>query len=548
MAMRRGVGSFGVVLVLPFLAMGPMVGSARRASAAEDPRALTATIDRLISIPWTENQVVPAPPADDAEFLRRVSLDLAGKIPTVGEVRAFLDDARADKRARLVDRLLDSPAYITHFTSIEKRLLIPEAESVMQAQFLAPSFQAWLRDQIAANAGSDRIVRAILTAPVADERQAQPQIRNFQRYQAASPLPFFVAKDVKSENLAASTARVFLGLRLECAQCHNHPFAAWTREQFWGYAAFFSSLEKRGPEAAFLTPIRELPDRREAAIPGTEKVVQATFLDGGEPQFRSRDPARMTLADWMTAPENPYFARAAVNRIWAQLFGTGLVDPVDDMGADNPPSHPELLDALARGFVAAGFDRKFLIRSIVLSRPYQLTSTVGDADASTGTSADDPRLFARMRVRGLSAEQLYDSLAQAIGLTPDEERADRALRIVNSPRGEFLEKFARNDEKTTETQTSILQALALMNGGLVAGATTIASGVTLAAVSEAPFLDQAGRVETLFLATLSRPPKPEESARMCAYVEKGGVAGDPKKALGDVFWALLNSPEFLLNH
>jgi hypothetical protein len=131
-----------------------------------------------------------------------------------------------------------------------------------------------------------------------------------------------VAKDVKSENLAASTARGFLGLRLECAQCHNHPFASWTRDQFWGYAAFFASLEKRGPENAFLSPIRELPDRREAAVPGTEKVVQATLLDGSEPLFRSREPARKALADWMTAPDNPYFARAAVNRIWTQLFAT----------------------------------------------------------------------------------------------------------------------------------------------------------------------------------------------------------------------------------
>jgi hypothetical protein len=486
-------------------------------------------------------------------------------------VREFLEDPRVDKRARLVDRLLDSPAYIGHFTNIEKRLLIPEAESLQQAQFLAPSFQAWLREQIAANAGSDKIVRAILTAPVADEKQSpQQRGRNFQRYQESSPLPFYVAKDVKSENLAASTARVFLGLRLECAQCHNHPFASWTREQFWGYAAFFSSLEKRGPDEAFLNPIRELPDRREAAVPGTEKVVQATFLDGGEPQFRSRDPARMTLADWMTAPENPFFARAAVNRIWAQLFGTGLVDPVDDMGADNPPSHPELLDALARGFTASGFDRKFLMRAIVLSRPYQLTSTVAEGDSSAGTSADDPRLFARMRVRGLSAEQLYDSLAQAIGLTPDEERADRFFRIMNTARGEFLEKFARHEEKTTETQTSILQALALMNGSIVGEATGIGTGATLAAVAEAPFLDTSGRVETLFLAALSRPPKPEESARMVAYINrhvplvaettpkpedsdaslfnKGGLTGDRRKALADVFWALLNSPEFLMNH
>ena len=237
--------------------------------------------------------------------------------------------------------------------------------------------------RLTANAGSDRIVHAILTAPVAADGAAAQNRQSRLRNRVPSPLPFYVAKDVKSENLAASTARLFLGLRLECAQCHNHPFASWTRDQFWSYAAFFASLEKATADDGSLDPIRERPDRREVTIPGSEKVVRATFLDGSSPQFQPRDPARRTLADWMTAPENPYFARAAVNRIWAQLFGIGLVDPVDDMGADNPPSHPELLDTLARAFAEHGFDRKFLIRAITLSRPYQLTSheAVPNADS-----------------------------------------------------------------------------------------------------------------------------------------------------------------------
>jgi hypothetical protein len=543
------VGSCRFVLLVAGIATacGTTAGAGESdRSSGGDARALSATIDRAIAAQW----VKPASPADDAEFLRRVTLDLSGKIPAVGEVREFLDDPRPDKRERLVERLLDSPAYIAHFTSVEKRLMIPEAESGQQARLLAPSFEAWLREQISVNAGIDRIVRAILTAPVADDRTQPQRGGNFARYQEPSPLPFYVAKEVKSENLAASTARLFLGLRLECAQCHNHPFASWTRDQFWGYAAFFASLERRGPEAAFLSPIRELADRREAAIPGTEKVVQATFLDGSEPQWRSGVLARVTLADWMTAPDNPYFARAAVNRIWAQLFGIGLVDPVDDMGADNPPSHPELLDALARAFVAHGFDRKFLIRAIVLSRPYQLTSAVTEPNAnetpSTGT--DDPRLFARMRVRGLTGEQLYDSVSQAIGLTPEEQLPGQAFNVSGSSRGQFLEKFARHDEKPAEAQTSILQALALMNGQLVAGATQIEGGATLSAVAEAPFLDTSGRIEALFLATLGRRPKPAESDRLVAYVEGRTQSGDQRKALSDVFWALLNSPEFVLNH
>ena len=545
---RRSLGSCGFILLAASIAATAGGAEAERPRAV-DTRALSETINRLVAAHWDEEGVKPAAPAGDAEFLRRATLDLTGKIPTVSEVRAFLDDDRPDKRERMVDRLLDGPGYVNHVTTTEGHRLIPESDANQLTKIIAPGFEAWLREQVAANAGSDRIVRAILSTPVADDRAGRQQ--GFQRYQQASPLPFYVAKEVKSENLAASTARLFLGLRLECAQCHNHPFASWTREQFWGFAAFFSSLERRGPADAFLNPVRELPDRREAAIPGTEKVVAATFLDGQEPQWTFRTPARVTLADWITSPENPYFARATVNRMWAQLFGIGLVDPVDDMGADNPPSHPELLDALARALVAHDYDSKFLLRAIVLSRPYQLTSALAipepGSTASPSPSVENPRLFARMAVRGLSAEQLYDSLAQAIGLRPEEVQGNPFVFAPNSPRAEILDKFARRDEKPAEVQTSILQALALMNGRLVAGGTGHEEGATLAAVAEAPFFDTTGRVEALFLASLSRRPRPEESARLVAYVEGKGSAKDRRKALSDVFWALLNSPEFVTN-
>jgi hypothetical protein len=541
---RRETGRSRIVAILGVVALA--VAPGWPACAADDGPALTATIDRLIAAQWEANNVVPAAVAGDGEFLRRVTLDLTGKIPTVSEARAFLDDARDDKRPRLVDRLLDSPSYVAHATAIEMRLMMPEVASDPQAQAVAPAFEAWLGEQIAANLGSDRLARAILTAKVATDRAAAPLRPDGAQNLKPSPLTFYLAKDVKSENLAASTARLFLGLRLECAQCHNHPFASWTRDQFWGYAAFFASLEKRDPDDASPDAIREQADRRDLVIPGTERRVPATLLDGSTPRLRSEAPARIALADWMTASDNPYFARAAVNRIWAQLFGVGLVDPVDDMGADNPPSHPELLDALAQAFREHGYDRKFLIRAIVLSQAYQLTSQSSGPAAGPSAGAggdeprlfarDEPRLFARMKERGLSAEQLYDSLAQAIGLAPEASAAAR---------GEFLEAFSGNEEKPIEGQTTILQALALMNGRLVAGATDVEKGRMLAAVADAPFLDPAGRVEAFFLATLSRRPTAEEGARMIAHVDR---AADQRKALSDVFWALLNSPEFLLNH
>ena len=385
--------------------------------------------------------------------------------------------------------------------------------------------------------------------------------------QPPSPFAFYMAKEGKPENLAASTARAFLGIRIECAQCHDHPFGRWKREAFWGYAAFFGGIEKPGPADAF-GPIRETPDRRELKIPGSEKVVRASFLDGSEPDWRSGVGSRVILADWMTARDNPYFARAGANRIWAQLFGIGLVDPVDDLNDTNPPSHPELLDELAREFAGHGYDPKFLIRALTSSRAYQLSS-----DAS-GTTQDDPQLFARMAVKGLTPEQLFDSLLRATGRPPVV--GGRSPGQQGSPYlADFLQKFSRRDESPTEAQTSILQALTMMNGRLIAESTSAAQGPTLGAVAEAPFLDTEGKIEALFLAALSRRPRPEEHARLVEYVERKQVEAVPQatldlierrlgalvrrqpipppdngrnRALGDVFWALLNSPEFVFNH
>ncbi|HEY7427143.1 MAG TPA: DUF1553 domain-containing protein, partial [Gemmataceae bacterium] len=357
-----------------------------------------------------------------------------------------------------------------------------------------------------------------------------------------SPLAFYQSKQGKPENLAASTARVFLGVRLECAQCHNHPFSRWTREQFWGQAAFFGGIRAQGNNAnGIFRPLSEVADRRELPIPGTERIAQARFLDGKEPQWRYKVSARDTLADWMTAADNPFFARAAVNRLWAHFFGVGIIEPVDDFNDENKPSHPELLDELALKFVRHGYDFRFLIRAITLSKSYQLSSAHPDA------AQPDTRLFARMPVKGLSQDQLIDSFILATA-TPNPNGNDRRFNFnPNSPRGQFDAKFT-SQEKRTEYQTSIPQALALMNGKLIADATHPSRSEFLTAVANAPFLDTDGRIETLCLATLSRKPRPDEAEKYRRYVEKGSAAKDPKAALGDVFWALLNSPEFFLNH
>src|SRR5262249_12176471 len=255
-------------------------------ASAADEQALTAAIDQQLAARWAANHVEPAPRADDAEFLRRVYLDLAGRIPPATEVRAFLADRTADKRQRVVEKLLAGPLYVEHFTNIWRGLLVPEAANNPDGPALDPAFDAWLRKQISDNIGYGKMVREILAVPFAANvapRPAPMPTPDGQQPPAPTPSPaaYYTVKDVKPENLAAGTARLFPGVRLERAQCHHHPFAKWKREQFWGYAAFFAGLQRQN-QGDGVTPIREVFDRREMKIPGSETVVPALFLDSGE--------------------------------------------------------------------------------------------------------------------------------------------------------------------------------------------------------------------------------------------------------------------------
>jgi hypothetical protein len=337
--------------------------------------------------------------------------------------------------------------------------------------------------------------------------------------------------------LASSTARLFLGVKLECAQCHDHPFAKWNRTQFWEYAAFFTDVPQ--PARQNQPPVRG--PRGEINILGTDKVVKARFLDGKEPTWKDAR-TRPTLVEWMTAADNPFFARAAVNRMWTCFFGVGLIDQSDGPADENPSPYTELLDELARQFVAHKYDMKFLIRAITASQTYQRASAVSDP------SQQDLRWFARMPLRGLSPEQLFDSLAVATEYQDTGSADPRASFFggPQSPRAQFLAKFVAQEQKT-DYQTSILQALYLMNNDFIANQTSREKNRTLATLAEQR-TGTARKVESLYLVVLSRKPRPEERERFVHYVDTGGAAGDPKKALTDVFWVLLNSPEFILNH
>jgi hypothetical protein len=324
-----------------------------------------------------------------------------------------------------------------------------------------------------------------------------------------------------------------MGVQLECAQCHDHPFSKWSRDQFWGLAAFYAGVEQQNGGG-----LREVLDRRELTIPGSDRTVPATFLDDTEPEWQFKKSPRVTLAAWLTARDNPFFARAAVNRLWSLMFGVGLVDPIDDFNAQNKASHPELLDELARAFVESGYDLNFILRAIALSDTFQRSS------ATTHPGQKDTRLYARFPVQGLTPEQLYDSLSVVTGTRLEGPSAD--FLNPSSPRRQFLETFALSGRKT-DSPTTIVQALTLMNGNLVGDATTIESSRTLSAVVELPGLSPAERVEALYLAALGRLPKPEELRRATDHIKAGG-ANEAKARYADVLWALLNGVEFRTNH
>jgi hypothetical protein len=521
------------------------------ATTSDDPVSLlAAAIDRQIAARWTEENVPPTAPADDAEFLRRTFLNIAGRIPTATEAEQFLDDAGTTKRRLLVDRLLASAAYPTHLADLLRSVIVPEANTDPMLQQQSEVFERWLRMRVAQNAGYDQIVRALITA---GPRSADSGF-------------YFLAKGNKPENLAAGVSRVFLGVRIECAQCHNHPFAKWRREQFWQLAAFFAGTPTDSAEQP--TEDTELV---ELLIPDSAKKVSARYLDGGKracPATGNHDPKK-ALADWITSPRNPYFAHAAANRVWAHFMGTGLVDPVDDFDESNPPSHPELLDLLADEFVRQKYDVRFLIRAICASRTYQLSS------AQTDQRQANRRLFARAAVKGLTPAELAATLSQAIGESDDPApmMAGPAFpgRDSSQLRTLVMELFKNENADPVDSETTILQALALMNSPVIDQSTAPGRGSTLAALLDAPFLDTRSRIEMLYLCTLSRRPTPDESQRLIQYVERGGAhaASKPKLgnvfqqmittdksktrsdheiALGDIFWALLNSSEFLTNH
>ena len=369
------------------------------------------------------------------------------------------------------------------------------------------------------------------------------------RLSKSGPLLFYSAVKLNPEELASRTARVFLGMRLECAQCHDHPFEPWSQEDFWGFAAFFAQISRPNAELETVSSVMRVADvdHGEVQLPIFETVIPPKFLDN-EPMAtgdeKSTPPRRQQLADWLTRPENPYFARATANRVWGHLFGKGIVDPMDDFGTQHPPKSKELLDLLASHFVGSGFDLRELFRVMALSRPYRLSSGAGDVDE------DRLEWFAQMNVKMLTAEQVYDciSVATLLESAPVQNPYDfNVLRFNNSERELFLEQFRTPAGRSTEYQAGIPQALTLMNGTLIEGATSLARSGLLASL-DAPFFTNKQRIEVLYLATLSRQPTETEWTFLEDYVPADATGQERKDGLADILWVLLNSAEFTMNH
>jgi hypothetical protein len=489
-------------------------------------------IDELALAKWKKLGLVPSELCTDGEFIRRVRLDLCGKLPTAEEVRAFLADTRADKRARLIDRCLNDPDYAAVFALRWGSILRNSARQGGQAEQAAYAFHDWLRERIARNVPYDQFVRGILTA-AGDWRESPPV--NW----------FWQMSDNPLHQPTADTAQIFLGVRLQCAHCHHHPYERWSQDDYYGLAGFFARLGRKDINDSASFFVDRQPTTGEAH-PRTGQPIQPKLLDGPVLQVSADQDPRQKLVDWMVRPDNPFFARALCNRMWSYLFGRGLIDPVDDIRETNPPSNPELLDALARDFRDHHFDVKHLLRTLCNSRTYQLSATPNDYNRH------DRQNHARYYPRRLMAEVLLDVVDQACGTRTEFNKMPKKARAVDLPHegfdAFFLDVFERPSRSSAcecarGRGASLTQVLHLSNSQEVEDKIAADNGRVAALAQKKMPAEKA--VEELYLAALARKPTPQEQKKVAEYMAK---RPDPRRCLEDVLWTLLNSQEFLFNH
>jgi hypothetical protein len=496
----------------------------RNKAAVHNPHELTAWLDERFTSIWRDAGV-DVMPVDDATYLRRVYLDLVGRIPSVSESHDFLKDESPRKRERLVETLLvdvqnpnrNSAPFAVHFARLWRRVMLPTNGT---SAGLGRQFETWLTNEFRENRPYDEMTRRLLVARGEDAGQASA---------------FYTAVGGNPESYATAFSRVFLGVRLGCAQCHNHPFSNWTKKDFWGMAAFFAGTTNGQPGA----PVAQrLEETRKTTITYDGVEYAAKFLWGDEADIAATKLPREMLSQWMTSSNNRNFAATAVNRIWQALCGRGLVPEVDNLDQATNEDREPVLNELARRFAENSYDINWLVRGICASRAYQCPSA-----SAVGTEAS---LYDGSRsLKVLTSEQVFDSLEQALLLPVT--RSNAASARYNGMRTQMVSRLDESlGDSPEEYGAGIPQVLMLMNGPLTADAISVDRSRTLKGVIDAPFLDETSKIDTLYLAVLTRYPTEKERDFLLQHIRIQTTPEDRRAAYDEVLWALLNSPEFVL--
>jgi hypothetical protein len=505
-----------------------------------EPKTL---VDRHTQEKWRQLGIVPSGPCSDAQFVRRVYLDITGTLPTPRQVRRFLADDDPAKRDKLIDDLLDRPEYSYFFANKWADILRVKRGRQPTRAFGTFVFHDWIRRALAEDKPFDEFARAILCA-TGDESKFPPAVWY---------------KDIQTaDQFVDNTAQVFLGLRLACAQCHHHPYEKWSQDDYWGLAAFFGRVGRKaipvaGQPIQFGLAQRVIVFNRPSGAvinKRTRRPAPPKPLDGQAPSIGPNEDPRQKLADWLVSPKNPFFARAVVNRYWAHFFGRGIVDPLDDMRVTNPPSNPQLLDALAKDFVEHGYSLRHLVRTICKSRTYQLSSTPNEFNKH------DKQTFARYYPRRLIAEVLFDAVCQVTAspatfanLPRDRHAPHRAIMLPDeSFASYFLDVFGRPQrisacECERVSEANLAQVLHLLNSNEVQAKLARPGGRADALARDRRPDEE--KVEELFLWAFAR--KPTEGQLQVALEHVALHPKDKKLAYENILWALINTKEFAFN-
>ena len=493
----------------------------------------TKYIDQLINARLKEEGIKPSKQSSDAEFLRRVHLDLTGKIPTVEAVVNFLEDGSRNKREKKIDELIGSELYLDYWTRLWTNWLIGRDDNDREQRL---RLERWIRASLAQNMPYNRFVTALIAAEGSVEENGATN--------------YLLRYDLSPVDLAAHTSRLFLGLPMQCAQCHDHKTEAWYQEDFYGLAAFFGNIDldeiyekdEEGDERVVERILKNMPEGS-VYMPETHEPTPPSFLDGTRPTTPTVKQ-RQALSEWMTAKDNPYFCHAIVNRIWAHFMGRGFVEPLDGFGEEYPPSNPALLDWLAKDFMIHGYDLRYLMRTLLNTKTYQRTSETNKSNQY------DDLYYSHAYVKPLTAEQFFYSMLESTGFERLQKRRDRD-QLENMKR-RYLERFLflidnGEMEEVEAFNGTVPQALMMINGSLVndSGSHKERGGL-LHHILKTKRTKRA-RLDQIYLTTLSRYPRTSERTYFDRYLRSSLYRNDAL-AYEDLYWALLNSAEFALNH